>query len=185
MPADGAVADWSGRFPALFAPLYIDYANADVTFTTEAPPDELVARIHCVAVVPDGGVIVCRSVQEWRFLPGGTREPGETVARAVTRELLEEAGARVTGEVRVFASQVAQSRNPGPYRPHLPHPLSYWAFAITTAEVVQQPTNPPDGEQVVEVLTLPAPEAAAWLAEHDPVSADVLRLAEAMNLLER
>jgi 8-oxo-dGTP diphosphatase len=179
----GTVIDWSARFPGLFTPLHVGYANADVTFTVDAPPDELVARIHCVAVTPDGGVIVCRSIDEWRFLPGGTREPGETISRSVARELLEEAGARVSGDVTVFASQVARSRNPGPYRPHLPHPLAYWAFAITTAEIVQSPTNPPDGEQVIEVLTLPPSEAAAWLAVHDSGHADVVRLADAMGLI--
>ena len=179
----GTVIDWSARFPGLFAPLHVDYANADVTFTVDPAPEDLVARIHCVAVVPDGGVIVCRSIDGWRFLPGGTREPAETITGSVTRELLEEAGARVTGEVTVFASQVAQSRNAGPYRPHLPHPLAYWAFAITTAEIVQPPTNPADGEHVIEVLALPPTEAAAWLAVHDPGHADVVRLAQAMGLI--
>ncbi|GAA1448574.1 hypothetical protein GCM10009641_76900 [Mycobacterium cookii] len=43
----------------------------------------------------------------------------------------------------------------------------------------------PDGETVAEVLTLPAPRAAAYLdAGEDPIHADVLRHATALGLLD-
>ncbi|HEY9292029.1 MAG TPA: NUDIX domain-containing protein [Microlunatus sp.] len=185
MTGTAGTTDWAARFPELFVPSYVDYANADVTFMVGLPPDELVSRIHCIAVDSAGRLIVCRSDEEWRFLPGGKREPDEPLAETVARELLEEAGAKISGEVLIFAAQVAHSNNDGPYLPHMPHPLSYWAFAITTADVIQSPTNPDDGEQVVEVLSLPVAEAAAWLAVHDQVCADVVRLADAMGLLPR
>ncbi|WP_446210080.1 NUDIX domain-containing protein [Micromonospora sp. IBSANI012] len=38
-------------------------------------------------------------------LPGGHREPGETVAETASRELYEETGLRPDGELRLFASQ--------------------------------------------------------------------------------
>lgn len=175
---------WPDRFPDLFVPMYVDYADTDVSFSVDASPqDELISRIHCVAVDPQGRVIVCRSTQEWRFLPGGTREPGESIAETVSRELLEEAGAKTTGEPMIFASHISHSRRPEPYRPHQPHPLSHWAFAVVRAEVVQPPTNPADGEEVVEVRSMAVPEAAQWLAVHDPLSADIVRLAEAMGLI--
>ncbi|WP_168207321.1 NUDIX hydrolase [Microlunatus elymi] len=183
MTEGGGAADWTARFPGLFARGYVDYANADVDFFVGEPPDELIARIHCIATDSAGRVIVCRSEQEWRFLPGGTREPDEPIAETVARELLEEAGAKVTGEPVIFAAQVATSRNEGPYRPHMPHPLSYWAFALTTADLIHPPTNPADGEHVVEVLALPVDEAVRWLAVHDQTAADVVRLAAAMGLL--
>ena len=40
-----------------------------------------------------------------------------------------------------------------------------------------------DGEQVVEVLSLPPREAADWLRVHGPTCADVVLLAEAMGLI--
>lgn len=43
--------------------------------------------------------------------------------------------------------------------------------------------RPADGETVVEVLTLPADEAAEYLETHDPIHADVLRHAAAMGLV--
>ena len=75
------------------------------------------------------------------------------------------------------------SRRPAPYRPHQPHPRAYWAYAVAGVQVIAPPANPPDGEQVIEVRTM-APEAAAdYIAEHDPMLADVLRLADAMGLI--
>ena len=49
---------------------------------------------------------------------------------------------------------------------------------------VGPPANPPDGEQVLEVLSLPVEDAAVDLAGHDPVDGDVVRLAEAVGLLD-
>jgi 8-oxo-dGTP diphosphatase len=43
--------------------------------------------------------------------------------------------------------------------------------------------NPHDGEHVVEVLTLPPAQAADYIEEHDQLHADVVRLAQAMDLV--
>ena len=178
-------ARWAEQFPLLFAASEVGYADCELSFTTAAVPDDLVARLHLVAVTVHRQVIVCRSVQGWRFLPGGTREPGELLSGLAERELLEEAGARLTGPMRIFASHVADSRASAPYRPHLPHPRSYWAYGVASAEIVGPPSNPPDGEQIVEVLTLALPAAIAYLAEHDPLHAQVLSLATSMGLVEQ
>lgn len=87
------------------------------------------------------------------------------------------------GEPRYFSAHVGDSDRNKPYRPHLPHPRAYWAYAIADVHVVGAPTNPADGETVVEVLALPPAAAAECLQEHDPTHADVLRHAEAMGLL--
>jgi 8-oxo-dGTP diphosphatase len=174
---------WSVRFPELFSDQYADYADARLRFTTAAVPGDLVSRLHLVAVTSAAEVIVCRSAAGWRFLPGGTREPGESLGDLARRELMEEAGARLTGPLRYFAAHIADSQRPVPYRPHQPHPRAYWAYAVAHAQVIAPPVNPPDGEQVIEVRAM-APEAAAeYIAEHDPMLADVLRLAGAMGLI--
>jgi 8-oxo-dGTP diphosphatase len=174
---------WSARFPELFAEQYAGYAGARVGFTTAAVPEDLVSRLHLVAVTAAGEVIVCRNDVGWRFLPGGTREPGEPLAGLAARELMEEAGARLTGPPAYFAAHIADSQRPQPYRPHLPHPRAYWAYAVARAEVVAAPVNPPGAEQVVEVLVLAPDRAADFIAAHDPGHADVLRLADAMGLI--
>lgn len=141
------------------------------------------SRLHLGAVTDAGYVVVCRSGQGWRFLPGGTREPGESLAELAGRELMEEAGAVLEGELQHFAAHVADSARVTPYRPHLPHPRAYWAYAVAPVQVVGTPTNPRDGETVVEVLILPPSVAADHLPEEDPIHADVVRHADAMGLV--
>lgn len=174
---------WRMRFPDLFQEHYVDYAGCHVSFTTGAVPGQLVSRLHLVAVTSDRDVVVCRSDQGWRFLPGGTREPGERLTGLARRELMEEAGALLTGGLHYFAAHIADSTRPQPYRPHLPHPRAYWAYAVAPVQVITAPINPPGGEQVTEVLTLAPAVAASFIARQDQAHADVLRLADAMGLI--
>jgi 8-oxo-dGTP diphosphatase len=174
---------WAARFPGLYGLTFQPYANAALEFRLGPAEESLVARLHLVARDPNGLVVVCRSAEDWRFLPGGSREAGETLTELAARELLEEAGCALVGPVHVFAHQAVRSHNPAPYRPHLTHPESAWAFATARVEVAGEPTNPPDGEQVVEVRMLPVAEAAAWLRVHEAEHAEVVLLAEALGLL--
>jgi 8-oxo-dGTP diphosphatase len=143
--------------------------------------------VHVIGVEEAGRVVVCRSVEGRRFLPGGTREPGETLPELIRRELLEEAGCEPLDEPGpAFAHVLARSRRRKPYRPHLPHPEATWAYVLVRVTEVGAPTNPPDEEHIVEVLALPPAEAAAWLAVRDEVEhAQVVQLADAMGLLSR
>jgi len=166
----------------LFRETYVDYADSRLRFTTAPVPDELVSRLHLVAVTSDNDILVCRSQQEWRFLPGGTREPGEDLSQLAARELAEEAGARLLTDPRYVGAHAAVTARAAPFRPHLPHPLTYWAYATAAVERTGEPSNPTDGEQVVEVRQLPPEQAAAYLEHHDPMHADVIRLAQAMGL---
>ena len=43
------MTDWAARFPALFAPRFESYANADLEFRLEAPPDEEHADVVLLA----------------------------------------------------------------------------------------------------------------------------------------
>jgi len=142
-----------------------------------------VSRLHLVAVTADGKIVVCRSEQGWRFLPGGTREPGEALDDLARRELMEEAGAVLQGGLHYISAHVADSHQEKPFRPHLPHPRAYWAYFTAQVRVIGLPTNPPDGERVVEVLALPPTEAAEYLQSYDPVHADIVRHADALGML--
>lgn len=177
--------DWSSRFPRLFEESYVEYAAARIAYFSGVAPQNLVSRLHVVAVTDQAEVVVCRSVQGWRFLPGGTREPGESLFDLARRELLEEAGATLRGELVHFSAHQVDSDRDTPYRPHLPHPRAYWAYAVGRVQITGPPLNPPDGETVVEVLTLPPGEAAAYLGADDAIHADVVRHAHAVGLLHQ
>jgi 8-oxo-dGTP diphosphatase len=179
---------WGRRFPALFAPTLVGYANVRAALRTAPVPPDLVARLHVVAVLQDGRVLVCRSQEGWRFLPGGTREPGETVHELAVRELEEEAGARLLGPAEIFAAHWVVSSAERPYRPHLPHPSAYWAYAAAAASLVGPPTCPDGGEWITDVLALPPLEAADYLrhgTDDDGGHADLVLLARAMGLIDR
>jgi 8-oxo-dGTP diphosphatase len=177
--------DWSTRFPRLFEDSYVDYAAARISYVGNAAPEDLVTRLHIVAVTDQAEVVVCRSAQGGRFLPGGTREPGESLHDLAKRELIEEAGAALSGALVHFSAHRADSELEQPYRSHFPHPRAYWGYAVGRVRVTGPPSNPPDGETVVEVLTLPPSRAADYLAEEDPLHADVLRHADALGLIHR
>jgi 8-oxo-dGTP diphosphatase len=170
-------------FPALVGEVYVDYAEARIRYVSGIAKDELVTRLHLVALTDAGEVVVCRSSQGWRFLPGGTREEGESLVELARRELLEEAGAALVGDLHFFSAHEADSDREAPYKPYFPHPRSYWAYAVARVEITGEPLNPPDGEEVVEVLALPVHEAAEFLRADDPIHADVVLDAHVRGLL--
>lgn len=177
---------WHERFPGLFARSAFEWggvASGDlqIQFSLEIPPDELISNVKVIGRA-GGGVVVCQSEQGWRFLPGGTREAGETVAATARRELLEEAGASPVGAMDWIGAFEVNNPRSRPYRPHLPHPVSYWLYIVGDVALEARPTNPADGEAVIEVLTLPPGEAVDYLAGFDNGQlTDVLRLAIAMG----
>jgi 8-oxo-dGTP diphosphatase len=173
---------WVQRFPRLYAPSRWEWGGVDVQFSLAEPHEELVGNVHVVCRC-DGGIVLCRNDLGWRFLPGGTREPGESVRETARRELVEEAGATLVGGWTHLGAFRAEHSRPTPFRPHLPHPLSYWLYAVADVTLDGAPTNPPDGEQVVEVVCLPVNEAATWLSEYDEPGAELVLLAAALGLL--
>ncbi|WP_125774304.1 NUDIX domain-containing protein [Antribacter gilvus] len=140
-----------------------DWAQTVVRFTDQRPPDEIVQSVRAIALVDDR-VVVCAQAEGGIFLPGGTREPGETVDGCLRRELLEEAGFRVDGEPNWFAAHCGVSYHSMRYRPHCPFPLKSWLWGSVHGEFVSPPTNPPGAEQVVLVTTLPPRQAVEALA---------------------
>ncbi|MEV7118891.1 NUDIX hydrolase [Kitasatospora griseola] len=167
----------AARFPALHAPQRWEWGGIDAQFTTELPPDELVTNIHLVGF-SEGRVVLCRDVRGHWFLPGGTREAAESIDSCLARELREEAGARLTGPPTWIGHHLAVSDGPTPYRPWQPHPVKAWLWGWAEVLVDSAPTNPADGEQVLEVRLTTPEEAQHLLAHHrDPWWPELIALA--------
>ncbi|MFI6157578.1 NUDIX domain-containing protein [Kitasatospora sp. NPDC051170] len=174
---DAATAELAALFPALHAPQYWAWGRYDALFSTVLPPDELVTNIHVVGF-QDGGVVLCRDDRDHWFLPGGTREKDESVLSCLTRELREEAGARLTGEPAWLGAHRCRTEDLVPYRPWQPHPEKAWLWGWADVTVDSTPTNPADGEQVVEVRTVSAKEAQRLLlTSHEEWWAELIGLA--------
>ena len=92
-------------------------------------------------------------------MPGGTLEPGESYSNAISRELIEEAGARLI-TFEPFGAWHCFSTAPKPHRPHLPHPEFYRLVGYGAVEVIGSPENPEDGEQVASVVFVTIEEAS-------------------------
>ena len=164
--------DLTEQYPLLHRPDRWEWASITMQFQSQLPADHLVSSTHVVAFV-DGQVILCRDERGdvW-FLPGGTREPDESIADSLARELMEEAGAHLIGDFHPIGAHVGVSDAPGPYRPHLPHPDKAWLWGWTDAEIVGPPSLPDDGERIEEVGLFSVVEAARlalsdapWLGE--------------------
>lgn len=113
----------------------------------------------------------------------GAASAGRAWRKLPTRELMEEAGCTVAGDITWFASFTVT--NPGrPWRPWHPFPITAWLVGAVAVERVGLPTNPPDGERVVAVHTLPALEARRYLSGFDNGGqADLVSLAAELGHL--
>lgn len=119
-----------------------------------------------LTAVKERSVVVCTTIKGWRTLPGGSREPGETIDAAATRELMEEAGCEPTGPVHWFASY-AVTNHARPWKDWHPYPISSWLVGVVPVRKVGPPTNPPDGETVVDVRLVEPPNAITYLSQFD------------------
>jgi 8-oxo-dGTP diphosphatase len=179
--ADLALA---ARFPHLFAAATWEWAASHVQFSTAIPDDALVTNVHVVCFAGDR-IVLCEAGRGVWFLPGGGREPGEDVEQCVRRELREEAGASLAGPVRPIGAHYLTSYQDRPTRPGNPHPVR--AILWCTADVVVdgEPTNPADGEQVVEVRAVPLGEARELAATDGAWSPEMIALGAELHRSSR
>ncbi|MFJ8429782.1 NUDIX hydrolase [Kitasatospora sp. NPDC094019] len=178
-PGDASRAgELAALFPALHAPQYWAWGRYDAQFSTVLPPDELVTNIHLVGFTEGDRVVLCRDDRDHWFLPGGTREHNESVDSCLVRELREEAGARLLGEPVWLGAHRCVTDDPVPYRPWQPHPEKAWLWGWADVAVDSVPTNPDDGEQVVEVRAVEPEEARRLLLDcHEAWWGELIALA--------
>ncbi len=170
------------RFPDLHRTVRWAWGGIEATFAIGPPPDELVTNVHVVGFVGDR-VVLCRDTRDIWFLPGGTREAGETVAACAARELAEEAGGRLAGPLTWFGHHDCVTDHAEPYKPWQPHPRKAWLWCYADVDLAGEPTSPDDAEQIVEVRVAGVAEACDLLRQDsagfggEMVLPDVVRIA--------
>lgn len=153
--------------------------------SSETVPDR--AMIQSVNVVPFiGDRCVMLEEEGGRLpLPGGTREPGESLIETARRELMEEAGATVT-LLQPLGYWTCHSESSRPWRSYLAHPDYYRLALIGDVELTHPPSNPDDGEQIAHVFVLDVPDAIGrFIRAGQPELADLYALAADVRATRR
>jgi 8-oxo-dGTP diphosphatase len=179
-----AGAGYAARYPLLHAPQRWEWAGVDAVFSTGPPPDELVTNVHVVGFVGER-IVVCRDARPVWFLPGGTREEGESIEACADRELREEAGVSLAGPLWWIGAHHCVSDRPEPYRPWQPHPKKAWLWCCAEVRWEGEPTNPPGGEHVVEVRLAEPDEAQALVSSDYPWAPELVALAREIRSARR
>lgn len=133
----------------------------DVTgyLTTLDPPLALLVSVRAIAR-RGGEVFVFESEGETHAIPGGRREPGESPAATLVREMREETGCTIVGEPRPLGILHLRNLTPRPKELKYPYPDTLqWVFV---AEVSGDAT-PSDDPFVDNGRFVPAAEARSLL----------------------
>jgi ADP-ribose pyrophosphatase YjhB (NUDIX family) len=119
----------------------------------ELPPLEFVTSARCVVLRGDRVLALVAAPQERdevHIMPGGRREPGETLEQTMRRELLEETGWEV-GAARLLGVVVFRHQTPRPSGYPFPYPqfaqVIYAADALAHRPEAMMPDEI-DGEAV-------------------------------------
>ncbi|MEM7129987.1 MAG: NUDIX hydrolase [Chloroflexota bacterium] len=146
------------------------WSNGPTTVQFEAgnPPDSrLISNINAVPFTSDGRWVVIRLDNGLWEIPGGTIEIGEEPLVALRRELMEEAGASLVS-TRYIGAWRMHSQAEKPYRPHLPHPVTYRVVYLCEVTLESTPQLPLEGgEQVVAVEALKLEDVIACFEQID------------------
>lgn len=162
--------------PRLFQPEHWQWAQVNVRYWRNVPDDRYIQSVHVVCLDDDrpGCVVIGREADGPYFVPGGTREINESVTECANRELSEEVGVSLQGEIIWFGAHVGRGYKATPYRPHLPHPQKAWLWGIAKVRITSAPTNPTGAEVVTDVRSVSVLDAKRLLSQRAPWYEDLL-----------
>lgn len=168
-------------YPYLLGEHVWSWGPVKTLFEPGQPPLGMVSNVN-IAPYDDSGWLIVRQKMGWGIV-GGTLEPGETFMDTLRRELLEEARCELV-HYEIFGALRMQSLVGTPYRPHLPHPISYRLLGFGEVRRIALPTNPASAEDILEVSSFSLEEACKRLQQRPddgPLLAEVYRLAAAFR----
>lgn len=152
------------QFPALSTSIHWGIIEAEFRLN-DIVDEKLVSNISIIPFVGDQCVVFQLDNGDWE-LPGGTLETGEHYMDGLKRELMEELGAEMRS-YQIFGQFHCTSSALEPYRPHIPHPHFVRIIGYGDVELVGDPLNPEDGEQVVAVEVVEINEAIRRFQEQN------------------
>ena len=135
MPSD-PVAD---EFLKQYSPVTVEahtWGAGEIVLTVSAyvtcdePPPQLVSSVRTL-VFRDESILLMRNVDGSHIHPGGRVEAGEWHLEALRRELMEEAGVKITGVLRLGFLHL---RHQTPKPPHYPYLYPDFIWPIFVAE---------------------------------------------------
>ncbi len=124
------------------------------------PPDELISSARAVLLRGDEVMVIRDHLSEPYIIPGGRREPGETVLETLQRELREETGWSV-GKTAVIGCVHFQHLNPKLAGYPYPHPHFFWAIFAAQANSFD-PAAIEEDFYVTSAGFKPIREVATW-----------------------
>lgn len=124
------------------------------------PPDNLISSARAILFRDDEVMVIRDHRNEPYIIPGGRREPGETVLETLQREIREETGWSLREKT---ALGFVHFQHFGPKPTDYPYPYPHFVWAIFAATVDSfDPTGIETDKYVTDTSFKPISEVSTW-----------------------